>query len=463
MPQFGTKEVFFMSYQQLHAGKVKLNGLAGIRHHLLDRDRVKTNPDIDLTRSHLNHSIEDLSPQNLISDVRLRIKQLNLKRKPRTDAVGLEDIIVGASADFMLKLGADKREQYFSDALHFFQHHYGIENVVYCHCHLDESNPHIHIGIIPVTPDGRLSARDVFNPKSLEKLQTDFHHEVSQHYGLERGEHHARNYLELNQFKAQQAKQELIQYTHDLNSARLTQDNIDKIYSNAHYSSSGFIFKSEDKNNTELPTSDFTQLHQISQNGAKAMAINHLLLEQNQQLQREKDITQANCDFLQHQLNKLETETEKYTAVPTTWREYINSSIDFWQKTFSTYCHDVNRATIRVFLASHGNYQQTEKIMHDFIKKTGTDNVQKYVANVIHAAILQHKENFQPTTSPPSWKKPKPNDTDYSKPDELGVVPLQLSKIPDIDWNIINWDLLSEFEKDEIRHKKMILELFGRT
>ena len=54
MPQFGTKEVFFMSYQQLHAGKVKLNGLAGIRHHLLDRQRVKTNPDIDVTRSKFN-------------------------------------------------------------------------------------------------------------------------------------------------------------------------------------------------------------------------------------------------------------------------------------------------------------------------------------------------------------------------------------------------------------------------
>ena len=442
-----------MSYQQLHAGKVKLNGLAGIRHHLLDRDRVKTNPDIELTRSHLNHSIENLSPQNLISDVRLRIKQLNLKRKTRTDAVGLEDIIVGASANFMLKLGADKREQYFKDALHFFQNHYGKENVVYCHCHLDESNPHIHIGIIPVTPDGRLSARDVFNPKSLEKLQTNFHREVSQHYGLERGEHHSRNYLELNQFKAQQAKQELIQYTNDLNSARLTQANIDKIYSNAHYSSSGFIFKSEDKNNTELPTTDFNELHQISQDGAKAMALNHLLLEQNKQLQREKDIAQANCDFLQHQLNLLEAETKHYTDVPELWREHVDSSIDFWQKTFSTYCHDVNRATLRVFLAYHGNYQQTENIMHDFIKKTGTNNVQKYVANVIHAANLQNKKNSQPTTSPPSWKKPKPNDTNYSKPDELGIVPLQLSRVPDIDWDLINWDLLSDLEKDEIRNK----------
>ena len=84
-----------MSYQQLHAGKVKLNGLAGIRHHLLDRQRVKTNPDIDLARSHLNHSIENLSPKNLISDDRQRIKQLHhLKRKkPRQKSVTLSYIV----------------------------------------------------------------------------------------------------------------------------------------------------------------------------------------------------------------------------------------------------------------------------------------------------------------------------------------------------------------------------------
>ena len=168
-----------MSYQQLHVGKVKLNGLAGIRHHLLDRDRVKTNPDIDLMRSHLNHSIENLSPENLISETRQRIKQLQLKRKPRIDAVGLMDIIVGTSVDFMLQLDEDKREQYFRDSLHFFQNRYGKENVMYCQCHLDEHNPHVHIGVIPVTPDGRLSARDLFNPKSLEKLQTDFHRQVA--------------------------------------------------------------------------------------------------------------------------------------------------------------------------------------------------------------------------------------------------------------------------------------------
>lgn len=47
-----------MTYQQLIAKKIKLNGLAGIQHHLLDRNRVKTNPDIDLTRSHFNTSLK---------------------------------------------------------------------------------------------------------------------------------------------------------------------------------------------------------------------------------------------------------------------------------------------------------------------------------------------------------------------------------------------------------------------
>lgn len=195
-----------MAYQQLHAGKVKLNGLAGIQHHLIDRNKVKTNPDIDLSRSDLNHPIESLTAEHLSKRVNQRIKTLNLKRKPRSDAVAIEDIIVGASVDFMLQLGIEKREKYFSDALHFFQQRYGKENVMYCQCHLDESNPHIHVGVVPVTSDGRLSARNVFNPKTLEQLQSDFYIAVSCHYGLERGESPSKTYLEVNKFKAQKTQ-----------------------------------------------------------------------------------------------------------------------------------------------------------------------------------------------------------------------------------------------------------------
>ena len=134
-----------MAYQQLIAKKIKLNGLMGIQHHMLDRDRVKTNPDIDLSRSHLNYFIENLTAENLHSRVKSRIKQLNLKKHPRSDAVGLEDIVVKASADFMLNADAETRENYFADALHFFQKRYGKENVMYCQCHLAMSLLHISI------------------------------------------------------------------------------------------------------------------------------------------------------------------------------------------------------------------------------------------------------------------------------------------------------------------------------
>lgn len=456
-----------MSYQQLHAGKVKLNGLAGIRHHLLDRERVKTNPDIDLSRSNLNHSIENLSPDNLIRNVRQRIKQLNLKRKPRIDAVGLEDIIIGASADFMLQLNTDKREQYFTDALHFFQQRYGKENVMYCHCHMDESNPHIHIGVVPVTADGRLSARDVFNPKTLEKLQTDFHFTVAQHYGLDRGDHHARNYLELNQFKAQQTKQEILQYTHDLDTFQCTQANIEKINANAHYSSSGFIIKSEDKNNTELPSSDFTALSQIAKEGAKAIALTHFLQERNLQLQREKSKALSDYDYILHQLNKLETETANYTAVPKFWRKHIDSFIAQLQETFTRYCHDINRATIRVFLATHGDFDKNAKIMRDSLKKVGVTDVKKHISNVLKAAKAQLKNNLAPVSSvnTPSWSTPKPSETDYSQPCNPQALDLaDAGKLVDlsfdtIDWDLINWNMRSVFDKAEIQRKKLIREL----
>ena len=454
-----------MSYQQLHAGKVKLNGLAGIRHHLLDRQRVKTNPDIDLSRSYLNHSIKDLSPDNLIRDVQQRIKQLNLKRKPRIDAVGLEDIIVGASSDFMLQLGTDKREQYFTDSLHFFQQRYGKENVVYCQCHLDESNPHIHIGVVPVTADGRLSARDVFNPKTLEKLHTDFHFTVAKHYGLDRGDHHAPNYLELNMFKLQQTKQEILQYSHDLDTFHCTQDNIEKINANAHFSSSGFIIKSEDKNNTVLPTSDFTQLSQIAQECAKAISLTQLLLEQNQQLQREKLKALSDYDYILHQLNRLERETANYTAVPKFWRKHIDSAIAQLQETFTRYCHDINRATIRVFIATHGDLDKTAKIMRTSLQKAGVTDVQKHISNVLKAAKEQLKKNRAPVSSlnAPSWNPPKPSETDYSQPCNpqcLGIEPQLVDlRVDTIDWDLINWNLFTVFDKAEIRRQKMIRDL----
>ena len=45
----------------------------------------------------------------------------------------------------------------------------------------------MHLGIVPVTVDGRLSAKALFTPETLRQLQTDFAAEVGDKYGLQRG------------------------------------------------------------------------------------------------------------------------------------------------------------------------------------------------------------------------------------------------------------------------------------
>ena len=171
------------------------------------------------------------------------------------------------------------------------------------------------------------------------------------------------------------------------------------------------------------------------------------------QLKHDEYQARSDLNYFLRQLNQLEKETALYTAIPKAWRKNIDRKIDELQLTFSKYCHDLHRATVHTFIATKGDFNHTERILHNLITSTGITDTEKYISDVIRAACRQHKKNIQPTIPPPSWKPPKPSETDYTKPDETGIIPLQLSRVPDINWDMINWDLLSELEREEIRHK----------
>lgn len=452
-----------MSYQQVIAGKVKLNGLGGIRRHMAERERVKTNPDIYLSRSHLNFCIDDLTPEKLEKRVHARIKQLNLKKKPRSDAVGLEDIIIGASVDFMNNLDPHTREQYFTDALQFMQKRYGKENVMYCQCHMDESNPHIHVGIVPITSDGRLSAKSLFCPKTLEKLQTDFHREVAQHYGLERGESHAKKYLPLQQFKAKQAKIKAAIFTNDLHTSDINRQKIEEINKSVHYAATGVIFTSEDKENVQLPTKNFLVLRKIAEEGVKAVATIDVLHDDIQKLKHDESQARSDLRFFLHELDSLEKYTKPYADIPTAWRKNIDVEIEKLQKLFTKYCHDVNRMTARVFIATNKDFNKTEQLMHFYLKNAGVKDFHSHIKNVVLAARKQIKFNTSPEPVQASWRCPKPEHTDYHLPDQTGLVDVKLVDLSgndiNINWDMVNWNLLSVLDKDEIIHKKILREL----
>lgn len=114
-----------------------------------------------------------------------RIAQLHLKRKVRSDAVYLVSFVLGASPEFFRVSTTEKQYAFFRDCVKFFQSKYGEENVLSAVVHLDETNPHLHLNLIPIV-NGKLCAKDLFD-RQLSILQTEFWKEVGVKYGLDRG------------------------------------------------------------------------------------------------------------------------------------------------------------------------------------------------------------------------------------------------------------------------------------
>ncbi len=61
----------------------------------------------------------------------------------------------------------------------------------------------MHLNLMPVTVDGRLCSKQLFEKSQLQKLHTDFYEEVGRKYGLQRGkEGSQKKHLSTAEFKA---------------------------------------------------------------------------------------------------------------------------------------------------------------------------------------------------------------------------------------------------------------------
>ena len=132
-----------------------------------------------------------------------KIAHLQLKRKIRSDAVYMVSFVLTASPEFFKLSTPTKQNAFFRDYTQFFKDKYGEENILSAIVHLDETNPHMHLNLVPIS-NGRLCAKELFDGK-LAKLQTEIWKEVGQRYGLERGkEGNDVEHLSTAEYKAKQ-------------------------------------------------------------------------------------------------------------------------------------------------------------------------------------------------------------------------------------------------------------------
>ena len=143
------------------------------------------NPQIDKSKTRLNYHTMPYEKRYL-AFIDERIIQLSPKRKIKDDTVLITSFILGSDKEFFNRITAEQQKQFFADCTDFFSERYGKENVVSAVVHLDESTPHLHFNLMPVT-DGRLCAKELFDRTALRDLQTDFYKAVGKKYGLERG------------------------------------------------------------------------------------------------------------------------------------------------------------------------------------------------------------------------------------------------------------------------------------
>lgn len=200
-----------MSYGIIRVAKFNSSAVRGIQiHDEREKDKSHSNPDIDFTRTKDNYTLKERPNKIYNQVIKERIESLNLKKAVRKDAVVMCSFVVTSDRDFFDNITLEQEKAYFHKAYNFIKEKYGEENIISAEVHKDETTPHLHINFIPVTKDNRLSAKSLFDRKSLKQLQDDFHQQVSIEFGLERGgqEEHQKN-IDKVTYKKEKVKNEL--------------------------------------------------------------------------------------------------------------------------------------------------------------------------------------------------------------------------------------------------------------
>ena len=156
-------------------------------HNERTKENYASNPDIDPTRKHLNFNLLT-PPPKYRTEAERQIREAGCRT--RKDSVRLVETMITASPEFFQGKSQQEIRAYFERALEFMKTKQDPNTFVSAVVHMDEKTPHMHLCFVPITEDGRLSAKDIVgNKKKLTKwLDEYWEYMVKKYPDLERGE-----------------------------------------------------------------------------------------------------------------------------------------------------------------------------------------------------------------------------------------------------------------------------------
>lgn len=91
----------------------------------------------------------------------------------RKDAVRMCEATVQLSGQVLDRSDAEQ-ERVLRQSYDWLKQTFGEDNIVSATIHKDETNMHMHVDIVPITADHKLSAKTVVSKSALQRYQTDF-------------------------------------------------------------------------------------------------------------------------------------------------------------------------------------------------------------------------------------------------------------------------------------------------
>src|SRR5699024_8333195 len=89
----------------------------------------------------------------------------------RKDAVLINEWIITSDNRFFKDKDDKEIKDFFEQSKDYFAEKFGDENIRYAQVHLDETTPHMHLGIVPFNAEKRLSAKTLFNRQIFHELK----------------------------------------------------------------------------------------------------------------------------------------------------------------------------------------------------------------------------------------------------------------------------------------------------
>ena len=156
-------------------------------HNERTKKQYASNPDIDTSRSRYNfHLVQPQGKYRAEADRQITAANCRVRK----DSVRVVEALVTASPEFFKGKSRSEIKAYFEYALEFLKGKQDSQTFISAVVHMDEKTPHLHLCFVPLTSDGRLSAKEIIgNKKKLVKWQDEFwEHMVRRYPDLERGE-----------------------------------------------------------------------------------------------------------------------------------------------------------------------------------------------------------------------------------------------------------------------------------